>query len=221
MGQVATPQWPCRTHCSLILKKSDPLIIDILLNYHHASWRVDLSLQSSDLTWLIIDFSHLPLLLTIFYPSFETMPISDTTGLYESTLSNGHNPPESFLCHHAWWATGNNKFWISGPGSQVPAQGPVSRIGLQWPRSGSELQVLVPYSVLLLNFPHFSFPHCSFIEISFTNRTCSQGGLCPEWQSSRCKNNQYLNSAAWGKLLHHNGHAEHIAPWFSKNQILS
>ena len=131
-------------------------------------------------------------------------------------LLNGHNPPESFLCHHAWWGTGNNKFWFPGPGSQVPAQGPVSRIGLQWPRSRSELQVLVPYSVLLLNFPP-----CSFIVSFLTNKTCSQGGLCPAWQSSRYKNNQYLNSAAWGKLLHHNGHAEHIAPWFSKNRILS
>ena len=36
--------------------------------------RVDLSLQSSELSWLIIDLSHLPLLLTIFYPSYETMP---------------------------------------------------------------------------------------------------------------------------------------------------
>ena len=139
-----------------------------------------------------------------------------TTGLYESALLNGHNPPESFFCRHAWWGTGNNKFWFPGPGSQVPAQGPVSRIGLQWPRSRSELQVLVPYSVLLLNFPP-----CSFIVSFLTNKTCSQGGLCPAWQSSRYKNNQYLNSAAWGKLLHHNGHAEHIAPWFSKNRILS
>ena len=51
--------------------------------------RVDLSLQSSELSWLIIDFSHLPLLLTIFNPSFESMP------------NEGHHR-SLWICPHNW-----------------------------------------------------------------------------------------------------------------------